>query len=50
MWYLVRLKEVHYSQKKQDVVLSVENVHHTPECMHSLIFLRLMRSGEEFLH
>jgi hypothetical protein len=38
-----------YIRKKNNVVLSVGNVHRVQRCMHSLFSTCLMQPGEEFL-
>jgi hypothetical protein len=49
MFYLSKNK-VHQNQKtKNNVILSVGNVHRVQRCMHSLFSSSLMQTGEEFL-
>jgi hypothetical protein len=49
MFYLLK-KKLHSNQKtKNNVILSVGNVHRVQRCMHSLFSSCLMQPGEEFL-
>jgi hypothetical protein len=37
------------AENKNNVILSIVNVHHVQQCMHSLFSSCLMKPGDEFL-